>query len=652
MPFGAEVLADGRVRFRLWAPAARRVELCLPDEGLGLMLPMEAEGDGWFGLITSRARCNSRYQFRIDGGHRVPDSNAAAESDSTSAVVAPSLHLTSSGGGGTVPKASSVNSTTLVPDPASRYQPEDVHRPSQVVDPQAWEWADGNWRGRPWEEAVFYELHIGTFTPEGTFRAAAQKLDYLADLGVTALQLMPVAEFPGRRDWGYDGVLPFAPESSYGRPEDLKYLVQAAHGKGLMVFLDVVYNHFGPEGNYLHLYAPAFFTRRHQTPWGDAIAFDGADSHWVRQFFIHNALYWLEEFHLDGLRLDAVHAIFDDSTPCILEELATTVRENIGGSRNVHLVLENDHNAARYLRRDERGQARQYAAQWNDDIHHALHVLLTGETGGYYGDYAERPIHHLGRCLGEGFAYQGEPSPYREGRNRGEPSRHLPPTAFVGFVQNHDQIGNRAFGERITELTSEAALKAATAVLLLAPSPPLLFMGQEWGSRKPFAFFCDFEPDLAAKVTEGRRREFARFPEFADPEARARIPDPAATATFGNAVLDWETLETPPGARWLAFHRNLLALRRKEIVPRLTGIEGGSAQFQIIAERALLARWRLGDGSALQLLANLGPDPVSVDEGPQGRIIFAVPETLDAAPAALPGWSAVWVVQEAQAHGR
>lgn len=609
MPFGAEVLADGRVRFRLWAPAVRQVELCLSDESSGLMLPMEPEAGGWFGLITSRARRDSRYQFRIDGGR-------------------------------------------LIPDPASRCQPEDVHGPSRVVDPMAWEWSDGHWRCRPWEEAVFYELHVGTFTPEGTFRAAADKLDYLADLGVTALQLMPVAEFPGRRDWGYDGVLPFAPESSYGTPEDLKYLVQTAHGKGLMVFLDVVYNHFGPEGNYLHLYAPDFFTAKHQTPWGDAIAFDGTGSHWVRQFFIHNALYWLEEFHLDGLRLDAVHAIFDESSPCVLEELAAAVRGRFGGSRHVHLVLENDRNAVRYLDRDERGVAPHYAAQWNDDIHHALHVLLTGETGGYYGDYADRPIRHLGRCLCEGFAYQGESSPYRGGRERGESSRHLPLTAFVGFLQNHDQIGNRAFGERITELAPEAALKAATAVLLLAPSPPLLFMGQEWGSRRPFAFFCDFEPDLAEKVTEGRRREFARFPQFADPKARARIPDPAAPATFENAVLNWETAVTQEGGRWLALHRDLLALRRKEIVPRLTGLRGGSAQFHIIGERALLARWRLGDGSLLQLLANLGPDPIDRIDWPQGRIVFAVPESLDAAPDALPAWSAVWLVQDAQSHGR
>jgi maltooligosyltrehalose trehalohydrolase len=609
MPFGAQVLADGQVRFRLWAPAARRVELCLPEEAPELMLPMEAEASGWFNLVTSQARCSSRYQFRIDGGHRVPD-------------------------------------------PASRCQPDDVHGPSRVVDPQAWEWSDGHWCGRPWEEAVFYELHVGSFTPEGTFRAAAQKLDHLVDLGVTALQLMPLAEFPGRRDWGYDGVLPFAPESGYGTPEDLKYLVQTAHTKGLMVFLDVVYNHFGPEGNYLHLYAPAFFTGRHRTPWGDAVAFDDAGSHWVRQYFIHNALYWLEEFHLDGLRLDAVHAIFDDSSPCILEELAAVVRERIGAVRSVHLVLENDQNAAHHLERDARGQVLRYAAQWNDDLHHVLHVLLTGETVGYYGDYADRPIHHLGRCLCEGFAYQGEPSAYRGGRNRGEPSRHLPPTAFVGFLQNHDQIGNRAFGERITDLASEAALRAATAVLLLAPSPPLLFMGQEWGSRRRFAFFCDFAPDLAAKVTEGRRLEFARFPEFSDPQSRARIPDPAAQATFDNAVLDWETADTPEGSRWLAFHRDLLALRAREIVPRLTGIQGDSAQFHTLSERALLARWRLGDGSSLQLLANLGPNPVRLADWPRGRIIRAVPEALDAAPQDLPAWAAVWLVQEAQSHVR
>lgn len=608
MPFGAETLADGRVRFRLWAPGARRVDLCLGDGTQESILAMTAQDDGWFELVTGAASVGSRYLYRIDGKQRVPD-------------------------------------------PASRYQPEDVHGPSEVVDPQGWVWSDQNWTGRPWEEAVLYELHIGTFTPEGTFQAAARKLRHLVELGVTAVQLMPVAEFPGHRDWGYDGVTLFAPESSYGTPDDLKSFVQTAHALGLMVLLDVVYNHFGPEGNYLHLYAPSFFTEKHQTPWGAAINFE---SHWVRQFFIHNALYWLEEFHLDGLRLDAVHAIFDDSEPPILDELAKAVRLSLGTSRQVHLVLENDRNAAHLLERDDTGRISRYTAQWNDDIHHALHVLLTGETYGYYIDYADHPTRHLGRCLCEGFAYQGEASAYREGKARGEPSAHLPPKAFVGFLQNHDQIGNRAFGDRIVELAPVEAVRAATAVLLLAPSPPLLFMGQEWGSRQPFAFFCDFEPALAQRVTEGRRQEFARFPEFNDPASCERIPDPAALATFRQCVLDWAKADTEEGRLWLAFHRELLTVRHREIVPRLSGIRGGTAGFETIGEHALLAQWRLGDGSYLHLAANLGATPSDRIERPPGRLLFATPKALKGGslPATWPGWSVVWTMQEASGHER
>src|SRR6056297_327087 len=312
MPFGAEVQDDGSVRFALWAPGARQVELALEEGATAALLPLIAEPDGWFLLATDGAGPGSRYRFRIDGDLRVPD-------------------------------------------PASRYQPGDVHGPSEVVDPHAFEWRDDGWRGRPWEETVVYELHVGAFSAAGSFAAVAGRLDHLVELGVTAVELMPVAAFPGARNWGYDGVLPFAPDGSYGRPEALKSLVQEAHARGLMVFLDVVYNHFGPEGNYLHAYAPAFCTGRHHAPWGAAINFDGPDSATVRKYFDHNALYWLEEYHLDGLRLDAVHAIMDDSAPDVLEELAAAVAAGPGRERHVHLVLENDDNAARYLDRDAAG---------------------------------------------------------------------------------------------------------------------------------------------------------------------------------------------------------------------------------------------------------------------------------------------------------
>lgn len=602
MPFGAAVLGDGRVTFKLWAPAAGKVELCL-EEGLDPLL-MQQAGDGWFSLTTGLAAPGTRYRYRIDGGLQVPD-------------------------------------------PASRFQPDDVHGSSQVVDPGDFNWQDGDWRGRPWEEAVLYELHVGAFTPEGTFAAAVERLDYLVELGVTAIELMPVSDFPGARNWGYDGVLPFAPDSRYGSPQDLKYLIQAAHSKGLMVFLDVVYNHFGPEGNYLHAYAPQFFTERHHTPWGAAINFDGEGSRVVREFFIHNALYWLQEYRFDGLRLDAVHAILDDSEPHILVELADRVKDGPGKGRHVHLVLENDDNAARYLVRDAAGDPRWYVAQWNDDIHHALHVLTTGEESGYYGGYADSPARSLGCCLAEGFAYQGEPSPYRDGAPRGEPSAGLPPAAFISFIQNHDQVGNRAFGERITQPAPPAAVRAAAAVYLLAPSPPMLFMGEEWAASTPFPFFCDFGPDLAPLVTEGRRKEFAKFPEFSDPALRERIPDPNAPETFESAVLRWEESGRPEHGSWLRLYRQLLELRREHIVPRLKGITGRQAEYGVLGERALHVRWTLSGRSSLTLLANMGPETSGGFVRPEGTLIYASSEGLDARlmQGSLPEWSVLWFLE-------
>ncbi|MGH7367564.1 MAG: malto-oligosyltrehalose trehalohydrolase, partial [Candidatus Rokuibacteriota bacterium] len=523
MPFGAEVREDGNTRFRLWAPGARQLELWLEEPGRAVAMPRDA--GGWAEYVTREAPAGTRYRYRIDG-------------------------------------------EALVPDPAARFQPGDVHGASEVIDPLAYPWADTGWAGLPPERLVFYELHVGSFTAAGSYAGVAERLDHLAALGVTAVELMPVADFPGRRGWGYDGVLLFAPEASYGRPDSLKALVDAAHARGLAVFLDVVYNHFGPEGNYLALSAPDFFRARHQTPWGDGINYDGSGSEVVRAFMIHNALYWIEEYHLDGLRLDAVNAIVDDSMAHLLVELARAVAEGPGRDRLVHLILENGANEARYLRHPE-GARPLYQAQWNDDVHHALHVLLTGETGGYYADY-QPPLPHLGRCLAEGFAFQGERSLYRQAV-RGEPSGDLPPTAFVGFLQNHDQIGNRALGERITALAGPAAVRAATVVLLLSPAPPLLFMGQEWAAPEPFLFFSDLGPDPGPRVAEGRRREFARFPEFASAEARERIPDPQAEATFTRSVLDWSRASAPGHEDWLAFHRALLALRARAIAPLLAG---------------------------------------------------------------------------------
>ncbi|HEX7037485.1 MAG TPA: malto-oligosyltrehalose trehalohydrolase [Pseudomonadales bacterium] len=573
MDWGASPI-DGGVRFRLWAPSASQVELLVDDRATR---PMAAVGDGWWELVEPGARAGSRYRYRIDGGIDVPD-------------------------------------------PASRFQPEDCLGPSQIVDPAGYRWQHGGWTGRPWHEAVIYELHVGTFTPDGTFRGAIGKLDTLVDLGVTAIELMPIADFSGRRNWGYDGVLPFAPDSAYGTPDDLKALIDAAHERGLMVLLDVVYNHFGPEGNFLSQYAAAFFTDRHQTPWGAAINFDtGPESRWVRQFFVDNALYWLEEYRFDGLRLDAVHAIRDDSDEHVLAELARRVREHVGEARHVHLVLENDANEARWL--GDGG----YEAQWNDDYHHAFHVALTGERDSYYGDYADRPIARAARILAEGFGYQGEHSVHR-GEPRGEPSAHLPPTAFVAFLQNHDQIGNRAFGERLHELTAPAALRAATEILLLGPMPPLLFMGQEWNASAPFPFFCDYEGELADAVVEGRRREFAQFDAFRDPAARERIPNPVREETFASARLDWnERLAGAHGDWWRLCH-DLLALRRLRVAPRLEHAPGGPARAVTLGEQALQVSWVLAGGVRYTLLANLSDAPLAGVRVPGGECLYGSPD--------------------------
>jgi malto-oligosyltrehalose trehalohydrolase/4-alpha-glucanotransferase len=559
MPFGAQIQADGRVRFRLWAPH-RKVLIELD----GVTVGMTALGEGWHELVTDRAGPRTKYRFILPDGLRVPD-------------------------------------------PASRYQPEDVHGPSEVIDPAAYAWRDTNWTGRPWEEALIYELHIGAFTPEGTFRAAIGKLDHLVALGVTAIEIMPVGDFPGRRNWGYDGVLPYAPDSSYGRPENLKTLVEEAHLRQLMVMLDVVYNHFGPEGAYIHSIAPQTFTDRHNTPWGAAINFDGPESNEVREFFIHNALYWIEEFHLDGLRLDAVHAIFDDGPKHLLEELAERVRAS-APNRDIHLVLENEENQVRRLVRCENGEPRWYTAQWNDDVHHVLHVAVSGENQGYYADYKGN-TKKLGRALAEGFAFQGELMPYR-GRPRGEPSANLPPTAFVAFIQNHDQVGNRAFGDRLTDFAPAEAVRAISAVYLLLPQIPMLFMGEEWAADQPFPFFCDFGPDLADAVRDGRRNEFARFPEFQDPKTRERIPDPLKQETFSAAKLSWEDIEREPHSGWLDWHRRILAVRRAEIVPRLPVIRR-ARRYEVLGDGAVVVRWPVGEDAVLTLAANLADKPAS-----------------------------------------
>jgi maltooligosyltrehalose trehalohydrolase len=596
MPFGAQLLPDRRVRFRLWAPAARGVELVLESPAKApTVLPMRpASPAGTYELVTGEAGARSRYRFSIDG-------------------------------------------EAPVPDPASRRNPQGVHGPSEVVDPEAFDWTDEDWRPRPWRESTLYELHVGTFTPQGTFAGVAGKLEHLQRLGITAIELMPIAEFPGTRGWGYDGVLPYAPACAYGSPESLKALVCAAHAHGIAVILDVVYNHFGPEGNFLHRYAPQFFTERHSTPWGAAIDFEQP---LVRDFFIHNALYWLEEYHLDGLRLDAVHAILDTSEPHILTEIARAARRGPGRERAVYLVLENLANEAHRL--GPAGEPERFDAQWNDDCHHCLHVLLTGESSGYYQDYLERPHALLCRSLAEGFVYQGERSRHLGGA-RGERSSHLPPSAFVNFLQNHDQVGNRARAERLGQLARPEALRAAAALLLLAPSPPMLFMGEEWAAPEPFPYFCDFEPELARKVREGRLREFAHF--------HGSVPDPGAAETFASAHLDWARLAEPSHARMFDHYRRLLALRRREILPLLPRIEGATC-VALDPDGAFAVDWRLRDDGVLHLLANLKETSAPLIGRPAGRMVFSTHPGIRAALTRneLAPWSVTWLLERGRAR--
>jgi maltooligosyltrehalose trehalohydrolase len=583
MRFGAQ-LHQGGVTFRLWAPAAKRVDVMLDRAH-----PMPAQPDGWYELTIPGATAGTLYKYRIDGEIEVPD-------------------------------------------PASHFQPQDVGGPSEVIDHDRFEWRTREWRGRPWEEAAFLELHVGAFSAGGTFRSAIEKLDHVVESGLTAIELMPLADFAGRRNWGYDGVLLYAPDSAYGRPDDLRALVDAAHARGLMVLLDVVYNHFGPEGNYLNRYAPTFFAAAH-TPWGNAIDYRVPQ---VRAFAIGNALHWLERYRFDGLRLDAVHAIVEPGQPSMLHDLSRAAGQLAAVTgRHIHLVLENDDNRASLLDPIADPPQGRYRAQWNDDYHHGWHVLLTGERTGYYQDYKQDPRGHIARMLSSGFAYQGESSPHREGRMRGESSGALSPLAFVNFLQNHDQIGNRPLGDRLETQADEAALAAALAVTLLLPMPPMLFMGEEWGSTQPFPFFCDFQGDLANAVRKGRREEF----KAAYAARGNEIPDPLEEATFRSAVLDWSAPETEKGRRRLALIRELLTTRQQEIVPRLAGVRFGNAHHE---GAVLRASWPFADGTTLDLLANLSDKSA---ERPRelraGRPIWR-----GAPPAVLPPWSVFWSMGE------
>ncbi|GAA3769047.1 malto-oligosyltrehalose trehalohydrolase [Terriglobus aquaticus] len=590
MPFGAQLMPEDGVRFRLFAPGAETVRLRL--ENAGDDLPMQRSKEGWFERVEPTAEAGSRYRFVLEDG-------------------------------------------TAVADPASRFQPDDVHGPSQVIDPLAFAWADGGWQGRPWSQSVLYELHIGTFTPEGTFAAAAEKLTLLAEIGITAIEIMCLADFAGNRNWGYDAVLLYAPDSTYGHPNDLKHLIDVAHRHGIQVILDVVYNHFGPEGNDLPKYFPQLLTKDHCTPWGDALNFDednaGDCARQVRELIIQNALYWVEEFHVDGLRLDATHAIVDTSKVHVLDELASRVHE-FGAAhqppRQIHLIREDEQNVAPKLLRNEKGHCEKFTAQWNHDMSHLLGAAMRQDFSGAQED---EETTKQAESVAEGFIIAVE-----ERGESGDVRCHVPPTAFVSFVQTHDLIGNRIGAERIHALAPPAAVRAVMSLLLLTPQIPMIFMGDEFGATTPFPYFCDFGGDLGKAVSRGRREFLAQL-HNADEAALKNAPDPQQESTFLSAKLDWAQREE---STWPDWYRRILAVRQEHVSPSLESLHQRCGEFRVLRAGAFQIGWDL-DGKRLEVSANLRPDATDgFDAG--GETIWL--EGQSSVPGSLDAFSVRWSV--------
>jgi maltooligosyltrehalose trehalohydrolase len=589
--FGAEMRAEGGVLFRLFAPAAANVRLAIDEFAPNAREPvaMRRSGDGWHELAVEDAGPGTRYRLVLPDGARVPD-------------------------------------------PASRYAPGGVHGSSEVIDSDAFQWSDSDWRGRPWNEVVLYELHIGTFTPEGTFRAAIERLDHLRKLGVSAIELMCICAFAGQRSWGYDGVQFYAPNSTYGRPEDLQAFIDAAHARGIMVILDVVYNHFGPEGNYIPKYFPQIFSESHKTAWGPGLNFDGPYSREVREFIVQNAVYWTREFHVDGLRLDASHAMIDTSPHHILNEIAERVHA-AAGDRHVHLILEDEKNIAPLLQRGARGDA-PYAAQWNHAVDHMLGLSMSGDC-----DPADASRRHeteeLARALAEGF-FNGDPSCPPGDRIT------VPMTAFVSFIQTHDLVGNRIFGERIDKLAPPEAVRAVAAIYLLLPQIPMLFMGEEWAATSRFPFFSDYGGELAEAVRLGRARQLAQIGQV-DERTLSQAPDPQAESTFLSAKLHWEELNDPLHAAQLDWYQRVLSVRRDRILPLLDDLEA-CGSYQVRSGGQLECEWRIKNGDRLRLRANLCATPsntftpASLDE-----VVWL--EGSQPEPHSLGAWSVLWSVE-------
>ncbi len=573
--WGAEILSQGEVCFRIWTPACSHMRLRIEGRGDREMAPHDG---GWFEHVAQDVHPGTPYSFVL------PDGRA-------------------------------------VPDPASRAQVSGTESPSLVVDPTAYTWRNTGWRGRPWHEAVFYELHVGTFTPEGTFRAAAERLRELAELGITALELMPIAAFHGERGWGYDGVLQYAPHAAYGGPDDMKHFIDTAHGLGMMVVLDVVYNHFGIYGNYLTHYAPDFFDPERETPWGPAPDFGKQPA---RDFVVENALYWLEEYFIDGLRLDAVdHFVDKPGKPPLLTELGNHVAASFPG-RRIHLIIEDARNVTGPMEVQPDG-TRPFVAKWNDDFHHVAHVIATGETAGYYLDFSADPFRLVQRALAEGFVYQGEPRPTLDGKPVGEPSSHLPPDAFVNFLQNHDQIGNRAFGERLRSLTNPQLTDALMAVLLLSPQIPLIFMGEEFACERPFVFFCDHPEEVREADYQGRLREARNFGHDSVHSTNIEgLPDPNDRKTFEASKLDWAAAETEQGRAYRAFVGDLIEARRRFVWPLTAGATAMGGRIVEQRDGLIAVDWEFAEGK-LELRANLTR---SLSEVPavEGRIVHRWPK--------------------------
>ncbi|WP_437304869.1 malto-oligosyltrehalose trehalohydrolase [Sorangium sp. So ce388] len=575
LPVGAEVLVGTArgVHFRVWAPARRKVEVVLEaGPGSGEAAALRAEEGGYFSALVPAAASGTRYRFRLDDDEK------------------------------------------LYPDPASRAQPEGPHGPSEVIDPGAFAWGDAGFRGAPLKGQVVYEMHIGTFTREGTWEAAARELPELARIGISLIEVLPVNEVPGRFNWGYDGVNLFAPMRNYGSPDDFRRFVDAAHRAGIAVILDVVYNHLGPDGNYLSQFSKDYFTDRHKTDWGAAINFDGPRSEAVREYFIANAGYWIEEFHLDGLRLDATQNIYDGSKDHVLAAISRRAREAAGG-KATFIVAENESQEEWLIRAQERG-GYGLDAVWNDDFHHSAKVALTGHNEAYYTDHEGSPQEFLS-ALKHGFLFQGQRYTWQKQR-RGTPVLGADPARFVLFLENHDQVANTAKGERLYHLTCPGKFRAMSALLLLAPGTPMLFQGQEFGSSAPFLFFADHKPELAALVRKGRAEFLAQFPSYATPEVRAGLDDPADPATFERCKLDFSEREKNAGI--YALHEDLIALRRRDPViaaQRPRGVDGA-----VLSERAFLLRYFGDDGDDRLLLVNLGRD---IHRGSLPEPLFAPP---------------------------